>query len=228
MKISILSLFPEMFIGPFGHSILKRAKEKNAVTINIVNIRDFGIGKHKTVDDKPYGGGAGMVLRVDVIDKAVQSVRCNKECQEQVILLDPQGKPFIQTTARKFSKKEHLILVCGHYEGVDERVRGLVDLEISIGDYILTGGELAAMVVTDAIVRLLPGVLGKKESEKIESFEKKLLEYPQYTRPQAYKNISVPKELLLGNHKAIASWRDKQARARTKIRRPDLLRPSPS
>lgn len=240
MKITILTLFPEMFVGPFDHSILKRAKDKKILTIDFVNIRDFGIGKHKIVDDKPYGGGVGMVLRVDVVEKAIESARCassqktksaQRNCKEKVILLDAQGKLFNQKNANKLSKFDHLILVCAHYEGVDERVRDLVDEEISIGDYVLTGGEIPAMVLTDAISRLLPNVLGKDESSISESFQeiikddKKvlLLEYPQYTRPEEYKNKKVPKILLSGNHREIDNWRLNEALKKTRKKRPDLL-----
>ncbi|RJQ37109.1 tRNA (guanosine(37)-N1)-methyltransferase TrmD [Candidatus Microgenomates bacterium] len=232
MKISILTLFPEMFKTPFDSSILKRAQEKKLLTINLVDIRDFGIGKHKVVDDKPYGGGAGMVLRIDVLEKAINSAKCKKACKEKVILLDPQGKIFCQEMAEDLTKYDHLILICGHYEGFDERIRELVDEEISIGDYVLTGGELPAMVVTETVSRLLPGVLGKTESSLFESFQKieidnkkvNVLEYPQYTRPDDYKGIKVPQILLSGNHEEISKWRIKEAIEKTKKRRPDLLK----
>lgn len=232
MKISILTLFPEMFEGPFNYSIIKRAKEKNLIDINFVNIRDFGQGRHKIVDDRPYGGGAGMVLRVDVLEKALGSVKCRKSCREKIILLDPQGKTFKQKGAQRLSKYNHLILICARYEGIDERIRKIVDQEISIGDYVLTGGELPAMVLTDAILRLIPKVLGKDVSSKTESFQKikingknvAILEYPQYTRPQIYKNLRVPKILLSGDHKKIAGWRRNLALKRTEKRRPDLLK----
>lgn len=218
MTITILTLFPEILIGPFDHSIIKRAIDKKILTLKIVNIRDFGIKPHKTVDDRPYGGGVGMVMRVDVIDKAIQNVKCH----EKVVLLDPKGKLFSQQIARRFSRLDHLILVCGHYEGVDERVRKLVDETVSVGDYVLTGGEIPAMVVVDAVSRLLPGVIAKKEATKFESFTKNLLEYPQYTRPPVYRGIAVPKILLSGDHKKIDEWRKKQAILRTKKLRPDL------
>lgn len=224
MKISILTLFPQMFVGPFDHSILKRAQEKKALELSIVNIRDFGISKHKIVDDKPYGGGVGMILRVDVIDKALTHAKCAFPCKEHVILLDPQGKQFIQTEAKKYTRFEHLIFICGHYEGVDERVRDMVDEEISIGDYILTGGEIPAMVVVDAVARLLPFVLKKSKARAIETFENNLLEFPQYTRPQSYKEKIVPDVLLSGNHKKVDEWRNQQARKKTAKRRPDLLK----
>lgn len=229
MKISILTLFPEMFDGPFAHSIIRRAIEKKIVSIEFINIRKFGIGKHEKVDDKPYGGGVGMVMRVDVIDRAIQFALRNKV--GKIILLDPQGKIFTQREAKRLSKISHLILVCSHYEGFDERLREMVDEEISIGDYILTGGEIPTMVLVDSIIRLLPKALGKKESAQKESFQEflignkrqKLLEYPQYTRPDEYNGLKVPKILLSGNHEKISKWRKSQAVKRTKKRRPDLL-----
>lgn len=208
MTISILTLFPEMFSGPFDYSIVKRAKEKGRITINLINIRDSSTDTYKSVDDHPYGGGVGMVLRVDVIDRALQSLRGKK------VLLDPRGVTFTQKKAREYAKLDHLILVCGHYEGVDERVKSIVDESISIGDYILTGGELPAMILADSIIRLLPGVL-KEGVTQSESFSPSLithhsslpLEYPQYTRPEKYKGMRVPDVLLSGNHKKIAAWR---------------------
>lgn len=233
MKISILTLFPQMLAGPFEHSILKRAQEKKLVEIELVNIRDFGIGRHKIVDDTPYGGGAGMVLRVDVIDKALQSVTCNlkrKTCNERKVLLDARGERFTQKRATGLVRYDHLILIAGHYEGVDERVRQyLIDETVSIGDYVLTGGEIPAMVIVDSVTRLIPGVI-KEESYHHESFSlqtsgKLLLEHPQYTKPQVYKNYSVPQVLLSGNHKEIEKWRQEEALKETKRTRPDLLGP---
>ncbi len=182
MKISILTFFPQMFNGPFDYSIVKKAKERDLLEIGFVNIRDFGIGKHKIVDDKPYGGGVGMVMRVDVLAKAIEQTRCDKsaKCKEKVILLDPGGKVFNQKKAKSLSRLNHIIMVCAHYEGVDERVRKLIDEEISIGDYILTGGELPAMVVADTVARLIPGVLKKKEAILLESFSENLLEVLSY------------------------------------------------
>lgn len=226
MKISILTLFPEMFAGPFDHSIIKRAKGKKLVEIELVNIRSFGIGRHKLVDDTPYGGGAGMVLRVDVVDNAITNSKCkvkSSKCSERVILLDARGQTFTQKKARELAKFYHLILIAGHYEGVDERVKQyLVDETISIGDYVLTGGEIPAMVIVDAVVRLIPGVI-KEESRTTESFSKpKTLEYPQYTKPQVYKERRVPKILLSGNHKAIENWRKEQSIKETKRVKPGL------
>src|SRR3989344_4385961 len=242
MKIDILTLFPEMFKGPFDESIIKRARKKGLIEINVHNIRDWAIDKHKMVDDRPFGGGPGMVLMVEPIDNALQDLKSNvlnskhrtpsTEHRTRVILLDAAGKTFNQKVAERLSKYDHLILISGHYKGIDERVRQhLVDEEISIGDYILTGGEIPAMVITDAIVRLIPGVIGKEESLKKESFSDfdspgvpRLLGFPQYTRPKKYKDWKVPKVLLSGNHKEIEKWREGKAFEKTKARRPDLLK----
>ncbi|MCX6811132.1 MAG: tRNA (guanosine(37)-N1)-methyltransferase TrmD, partial [Candidatus Berkelbacteria bacterium] len=215
MIIDIITLFPKMFKGPFSESLIFRAQKKGIVKIKIHNLRDWAKSKHNQVDDSPYGGGAGMVLKVDVIDRAVSAF---KKKGTKIILLTPQGKKFDQKKAKKLAKNQHLILICGHYEGFDERIRKLVDEEISIGDYILTGGELPAMIIADAVVRLLPGVVGKNESLKHESFENNLLDYPVYTKPEIYKKWRVPEVLLSGNHKKIAEWRGKEAQKRTKTR----------
>lgn len=221
IKIDILTLFPAMFKGPFEESIIKRAQEKDLVGINIHNLRDWSTDKHATVDDRPYGGGVGMILMIGPIYRAVKQL---KKKQSKVILLTPQGKVFNQKIAKRLSQKKHLILLCGHYEGVDERVRKhLVDEEISIGDYILTGGELPAMIVVDTIVRLIPKVIKKKEAIIEESFSENLLEYPQFTRPPEFKDWKVPEVLLSGNHLKIKKWRESKALERTKKRRPDLL-----
>jgi tRNA (guanine37-N1)-methyltransferase len=221
MKVDILTLFPAMFKGPFDESIIKRACDKGLIKIEVHNLRKWTKDKHKTVDDRPFGGGVGMVLMIQPIYDALKELR---QKDSHVILLTPQGKVFIQKTAQRLAKQNHLIFICGHYEGVDERIREhLVDEEISIGDYILTGGELPAMVITDTIVRLVPGVLEKPEATKEESFSP-LLEYPQYTRPANFKSWKVPKILLSGDHQKIAEWRKKQALKRTKTRRPDLLK----
>jgi tRNA (guanine37-N1)-methyltransferase len=219
MKIEILTIFPQMFKGPLSQSLLKRAQEKKLVEIKIHDLRLWARDKHKTVDDKPFGGGPGMILRVDVVDRALRNLGSGHK-----ILLSPQGKKLNQKLVQKLSQKKHLILVCGHYEGFDERVRSLVKEEISIGDYILTGGEIPAMVLIDAVVRLVPGVLGDEDSLKEESFSQPSggLEYPQYTRPAEYHGKKVPAVLLSGNHEAISQWRKNQARKRTKSRRPDL------
>lgn len=215
-----------MFRGPFDASIVKRAQDQRHLSITLVNIRDFTSDAYKSVDDHPYGGGVGMVMRVDVIDKALQSTKRSSKLEarsSRIILLDPQGKTYTQKKAKELSKLDHLILICGHYEGVDERVRDLVDEEISIGDYITTGGEIPAMVLIDSITRLLPNVLRKEEATKQESFSEGLLEYPQYTRPEEYKGMKVPPVLLSGNHAAIAKWRRDMAQTKTKQRRADLL-----
>jgi len=223
MKIDIITLFPGMFKGPFAESIIKRAQEKGLLKIEIHNLRKWTKDKHKTVDDHSFGGGTGMVLMVEPVYKALKEL---KKKESKVILLTPQGKVFKQEKAKKLSKEKHLIFICGHYEGADERIREkLVDEEISIGDYVLTGGELPAMVVIDTITRLIPGVLSKKEAKEIESFSfKGLLEYPQYTRPANFKGWPVPEILLSGNHQKINEWREKKALEKTKKRRPDLLK----
>jgi tRNA (guanine37-N1)-methyltransferase len=233
MTISVITLFPEVLKPLINSSIPAKAQREGKVKINLVNLRDFGIGSHRQVDDRPYGGGVGMVLRVDVIAKAIQkakSVSALPVRKTRTILLTPQGKVFNQKAAKRLSKKEGLILICGHYEGVDERVRKLVDEEISIGDYILSGGEAAAMVILDAVTRLIPGVL-EKEATQNESFSRytvnhkqhTLLESPQYTRPEKFRGMEVPKELLSGNHQKIKEWRLNEAVKKTKKRRGDLL-----
>lgn len=224
MKITILTLFPEMFKGFLAESIIGRAQKNKIVEIETVNLRDFGLGKHHSVDDTPYGGGAGMVLRVDVVVDALNTLK-KKNPDSKIVLLTPQGKPFSQKRAADLAKnKGNLILVCGHYEGFDERIRDYIDLEISIGDYILTGGELAAAIVCDAIVRLIPGVLGKEESFESESFSEGLLEYPHYTHPEEFEGKKVPEVLKSGNHAEIEKWRKEKALEKTKRRRPDLLK----
>ncbi len=222
MKIHILTLFPDMFAGPFGDSIIKRAVEQGLVDIDIYNIRDYTRDKHHIVDDSPYGGGPGMVLKPEPLFEAVEAVKGVAEMP--VILLTPQGRLFNQRIAEELAGKEELILICGHYEGVDERVREhLVTDEISIGDYVLSGGEFAAMVVVDAVVRQLPGALGSEESVGDDSHSTGLLEYPQYTRPQSFRGWEVPDILLSGNHAEIERWRRGQSLRRTAERRPDLI-----
>lgn len=210
MKINILTLFPDMFKGPFDASIIKRAESKDLVSVAVHDMRKWGIGPRRNVDDKPYGGGVGMVLQVDVIDNALKELRTKTS---RVILLDATGTRFTQQKAVELGKFDDLILICGHYEGVDHRVHEhLVDEIISIGDYVLTGGEIPAMVLVDSVIRLLPGVLGKDESSQDESHkEPGYLEYPQYTRPEDYKGWKVPKVLLGGNHKEITEWRNKKS-----------------
>lgn len=217
-----------MFEGPFAFSILKKAINKNLVKINLINIRDYGIGEHKIVDDTPYGGGIGMVMRVDVIHYALEQIKKNSPPKNtKTILLSAGGTPFNQSIAQKYSKLDHLIIICGHYEGIDARIHSFIDTEISIGDFVTTGGEIPAMLITDSIVRLIPGVLKSGATEN-ESFSIKnehgdqLLEYPQYTKPQNFKNLTVPDILLSGDHQKINNWRINQAEQRTKLIRPDL------
>lgn len=225
MHIDVLSIFPEMFEGVFGHSILKKAAEKQAVQYNVVNFRDFADNKHQTVDDYPYGGGAGMVLKPQPIFDAVSDLKERaKSSAPRVILMCPQGERFTQKKAEELAREEHLIFICGHYEGYDERIREhVITDEISIGDYVLTGGELGAMVVVDSVVRLLPGVLGSEESHIQDSFSTGLLEHPHYTRPADFRGLKVPDVLISGNHRLIEEWRMKESLKRTLTRRPDLL-----
>jgi len=229
LRIDILTLFPEMFQSPFSVGIFKRAIDQKLVSVNTHNIRDYTHDTHHTVDDYAYGGGAGMILKPEPIFEAVESIKSDIYSKEGVdalpiILLTPQGRLFTQEVARELSRYRHIILICGRYEGVDERVRQhLVTDEVSIGDYVLSGGELAAMVVVDAVVRLLPGVLGSEASPLDDSHTTGLLEYPQYTRPAAYRGWSVPQVLLSGNHAQIAKWRREQSILRTLERRPELL-----
>ena len=219
MRISILTLFPEMFEGFIKSSIIKRAIDKDILDIEVINIRDFSTLNNNQVDDTPYGGGAGMVMRVDIVNDAIESVRTK---DSKVYLMSPAGKVFNQGIAENLSKVKHLILICGHYEGIDERITNFIDGEISIGDYILTGGETASMVITDAVTRLIDGVI-TKESLDDESFNDNLLDYPTYTRPQEYKGLEVPEVLLSGHHENINKWRMEQRIKRTEERRPDLL-----
>lgn len=219
MKFNVLTLFPEMF-EPLKQSIIGRAIEKNIIELNLINIRDFSKDKHKKVDDTPYGGGAGMVMRADVVYDAYKSIASEKA---KVIFLSPQGKTLNQQKVEELSKNENLILICGHYEGIDQRVIDeIVDEEISVGDYVLTGGELPAMVLIDAVSRYVPGVLGE-ESIKEESFSTGFLEYPQYTRPEIFNGRRVPEVLLSGHHENIENWRKQEAIRITKLKRPDLL-----
>jgi tRNA (Guanine37-N(1)-) methyltransferase (EC 2.1.1.31) len=223
MRIHVLSLFPEMFTGVFGSSILKKAQEKEAVQLSVTDFRQFSNNKHAQVDDYPYGGGAGMVLKPEPLFNAVEALVAGEK-KTRVILMCPQGERYTQAKAEELAKEEELIFVCGHYEGYDERIRQfLVTDELSIGDFVLTGGELAAMTIIDSVVRLLPGVLGNDDSPVLDSFSTGLLEHPHYTRPANFRGMKVPDVLLSGNHAKIEQWRMEQSLKRTFERRPDLL-----
>lgn len=224
MQIDILTLFPEMLKGALESSILKRAKDQGIFDYNLIDFRTFSANKHHKVDDYPYGGGAGMVLTPQPIFDAVDNVKSAGTAAPRVILLCPQGEQYTQSKAEELSKEEHLIMICGHYEGYDERIREtLVTDEISIGDYVLTSGEIGALAITDSVVRLLPNALGNDASSKEDSFSTGLLEHPHYTRPAEFKGMKVPEVLMSGNHELIASWRRKESLKRTALRRPELL-----
>ena len=224
MKIDVLTLFPAMFAGPLDESIIRRARDTGLLELEIHNLRDYAHDRHRTVDDRPFGGGPGMLLKPEPIFEAWENLAA---ADTRVILLSPSGRPFTQAIARELSGYRHLLLISGHYEGFDERVREkLANDELSIGDYVLTNGALPVMVVIDAVTRLMPGVLGDDESSQDESFSQGLLEYPQFTRPSEFRGMKVPEVLLSGNHAEIARWRAEQARLRTRARRPDLLRES--
>lgn len=224
MRIDVLTLFPEMFAGILGESIVRRAQEKRLVEIHLTNFRDFARDKHRSVDDKPYGGGPGMVLMCQPIFDALEEIGTQSPEADEIILLTPQGQTLSQNIAKELSLKNRLVFIAGHYEGFDERIRTtLATREISIGDYVLSGGEIPAMAVIDVIVRLIPGVLGDNQSCEEESFSCDFLEYPQYTRPEEFKGQQVPEVLLSGHHRNIRLWREEQARLRTRQRRPDLL-----
>lgn len=225
MQIDILTLFPEMLAGALNSSILKRAQENELFKYNLINYRDYSTNKHGKVDDYPYGGGAGMVLTAQPIFDAVAAVKQTSEHTPRIVLMCPQGEPYNQEKAAQLAKEDHLIIICGHYEGYDERIREhLVTDEISIGDYILTGGEIGALAVVDSVVRLLPDALGNKRSAEEDSFSNGLLEHPHYTRPANYKEMHVPDVLLQGHHAEIDRWRKKESLRRTYDRRPDLLK----
>lgn len=221
MKIDVLTLFPEMFQGPLNESLLKKAQAKGLLSFKLVNIRDFASDKHRTADDTPYGGGAGMVMKVDVINQALG--KRQKAKGARIILLCPRGKKLTQSKVNELAKEKHLILVCGHYEGVDERVSDLVDEQISIGDFVLTGGELPAMVLIDAVARHIPGVVKEKDSVENDSFYNGLLDHPSYTKPEEFNGQKIPEVLLSGNHKEINNWRRRQALNKTLLERPELL-----
>ncbi|MGX7106913.1 tRNA (guanosine(37)-N1)-methyltransferase TrmD [Hutsoniella sourekii] len=220
MKIDVLTLFPEMF-EPMNHSIMKLAQNEGHLKLNLHNFRDKAVNKHGHVDDYPYGGGAGMLLRVEPIVETLETIAMDD--QTRIILLDPAGQRFDQATAQKWSQDDHLVFICGHYEGFDHRVRQFITDEVSLGDYVLTNGELATMVMIDATVRLLPQVVGNEESIIEESHQAGLLEHPQYTRPRSYRGLEVPETLLSGNHALIDQWRQKESLRRTYLNRPDLL-----
>ena len=223
MRIDVLTLFPAMFAGPLDESIVKRARDTGKLELRLNNLRDYTHDRHRTVDDRPFGGGPGMLLKVEPIFEAVEQLRQERT---RVILLSPAGRVFNQKIARELAGHEHLLIICGSYEGVDERVReALVDDELSIGDFVLTNGALPAMLIIDAVTRLLPGVLGDDESSRDESFSQGWLEYPHYTRPAEFRGMKVPDVLLSGHHAQIAKWRTEQAQLRTRSRRPDLLSP---
>ncbi|MDY0094324.1 MAG: tRNA (guanosine(37)-N1)-methyltransferase TrmD [Candidatus Vecturithrix sp.] len=225
MRVFVLTLFPEMFTSVLAYSMLKRAIQRDLLNVRFYNIRDFAEGKHKMTDDVPYGGGGGMVMKPEPIFRAVEHIVAEHQLASPlVVYLTPQGQTLNQQIARKLAREQDLILLCGHYEEVDERVRmALVDQEISIGDYVLTGGELAAMVLIDVIARMIPGVVGNEQSIEHDSFYQPLLDYPHYTRPQDFRGMQVPDVLVSGNHKKIEEWRQQEAIKRTKQRRPDLF-----
>lgn len=225
MKIDVLTLFPEMFDGVFGASILGKAKEKGIVSLQAINFRHYANNKHNTVDDYPYGGGGGMVLKPEPVFAAVEDLQMEPNIKPRVILMCPQGETFTQRKAEELSGESHLVLICGHYEGYDERIREyLVTDELSVGDYVLTGGEIPAMTVIDSVVRLLPGVLGNETSAVTDSYSTGLLEHPHYTRPPEFRGWNVPDILISGHHAKIEAWRREQSLLRTFSRRPDLLR----
>lgn len=223
MQIDILTIFPEMFDGPFHHSIIKRAQEKKLVTINLHNIRDYSTSKHRNVDDYPFGGKAGMVMMIEPIANCIEALRA-KTSYDQIIYMSPDGIPLTQPVANQLSLTQNLILLCGHYKGIDERIREhFITMEISIGDYVLSGGELAAAVLTDTVIRLLPGVLNDETSALSDSFQDELISPPVYTRPADFRGWKVPEILLSGNDKEIAKWKHEQSLERTKQRRPGLM-----
>ena len=224
-KANILTLYPDIYPGYLGYSLLGKALQKKIWELNIYNLRDFGEGKHKVVDDKPFGGGAGMIIKPDILGNAIEKTLIKNHDQQKLVYLSPKGKPFKQVDAEKFSQSNGVSILCGHFEGIDQRIIDIYEIEeISMGDYVLTGGEVASFAFLDAIIRLLPGVLGNEISIKDESFSDNLLEYPQYTKPQEYKNIKVPDVLLSGNHEKIAEWRREKSIEITEKNRPDLLK----
>ncbi len=226
LQFTVITIFPEMFASPLGHSILKKAQEKGLISVRTVDLRDYATDRHRTTDDSPYGGGQGMVMKPEPLVAAIEDAR-KKLKNPRVVLLAPQGRVFSQEQAARLAREKELVLICGRYEGIDERVKGFVDEELSIGDYTLSGGEPAAVVVIDAVTRLLPGVLGNVKSSQEESFADGLLEYPQYTRPEAFRGITVPEVLLSGDHDKVRSWRRQMSLESTRMRRPDLFHKAP-
>ena len=222
MQFHVLTIFPEMFTSPLSASLLKKAQDKGIVTCTVHNLRDYTTSKHRSVDDSPYGGGQGMVMKPEPVVAALEGV-CQALSNPWRILLSPQGPPLAQAKVAELAQRKTLILLCGRYEGIDERIRPFIDEELSIGDYVLSGGEVAALVIIDAVARLIPGVVGRQESVEEESFSHGLLEYPHYTRPEEFRGMRVPEILLSGNHAEIACWRRRQSLLRTRERRPDLL-----
>ncbi len=222
MIFDILTLFPQMFLSPLEESIIGKAREAGKITINLFNIRDYAEGKHRVTDDNPYGGGKGMIMKPEPIIRGVEALQASKP-QAWVVLMTPQGTPLRQEVVRSLAHHARLIIICGRYEGVDERVRAVVDEEISIGDYVLTGGELAALVLVDAVARMIPGVLGDEGASEDDSFSQGLLEHPHYTRPREFAGEKVPEVLISGDHQAIEQWRRAEALRRTWERRPDLI-----
>lgn len=224
MKIDILTLFPSMFVGPMTESIIGKAIEREIVTMDAINFRDYTTDKHNTVDDYPFGGGAGMLLKAQPIVDAIDDIHTkNPDVKKRIILMDPAGKKYDQKLAEEFAQEEHLVFICGHYEGYDERIKAHITDEVSIGDFVLTGGELGAMVMIDSIVRLLPETLGNRESNQTDSYSTGLLEHPQYTRPRDFRGEMVPDVLVSGNHAKIAEWQEKESLRKTWQRRPELL-----
>lgn len=227
LRFDVLTLFPEIFRSFLGESLIRRAREKQLLQIELTNFREFGLGRHRQVDDEPYGGGPGMVLRVEPIAAAIRESEAHHRQAGRIVrkvLLTPQGQPFVQATAREWSEDPKVnLLICGRYEGFDERIRSFVDKEVSAGDFVCLGGEVVAMLLIEAVSRLIPGMLGNPESSTRESFSGTELEYPQYTRPPEFEGMAVPEELLSGNHRQIEDWRQNQAHRRTRERRPDLL-----
>jgi tRNA (guanine37-N1)-methyltransferase len=222
MRIDLLTLFPEFFRSPLSQSMLQRAQDQGAVAFRVINLRDFAEDRHQVTDDSPFGGGPGMVMKIEPLAAAIRAAR-QEDAGVRVVLMSPQGRCFNQEQARELAGRRHLLLICGHYEGVDERIRFYIDEELSIGDYILTGGEIPALVVVDGVTRLLPGVLGGEGATEEESFQTGLLEYPHYTRPRVFEGHEVPQVLLAGDHRRIARWRRHEALRRTLATRPELL-----